>query len=50
MSGDGYKAKDTDELVEKLNSQLRNYCLLGRHLGSIYSALLQFFLNHLRLE
>jgi len=35
-------------LVENLNSRLRNYFFLRRHLGSDYLALLQFFLNHRR--
>ena len=35
-------------LVENLNSRLRNYFFLRRHLGSDYRALLQFFLNHPR--
>ena len=35
-------------LVENVNSRLRNYFLLRRHLGSDYLALLQFFLNHRR--
>jgi hypothetical protein len=33
-------------LVENLNSRLRSYFFLRRHLGSDYSALLRFFLNH----
>ena len=33
-------------LVENLNSRLRTYFTLRRHLGSSYLALLQFFLNH----
>ena len=37
-------------LVENLNSRLRGYFFLRRHLGSDYLALLQFFLNHRRLE
>lgn len=37
-------------LVEHLNSRLRSYFFLRRHLGSDYLALLQFFLNHRRLE
>jgi hypothetical protein len=37
-------------LVENLNSRLRSYFFLRRHLGSDYVALLQFFLNHRRLE
>jgi hypothetical protein len=37
-------------LVENLNSRLRNYFFLRRHLGPDYLALLQFFLNHRRLE
>jgi hypothetical protein len=35
-------------LVENVNSRLRNYFLLRRHLGSDYLALLQFYLNHRR--
>ena len=35
-------------LVENLNSRLRSYFFLRRHLGSDYLALLQFFLNHRR--
>lgn len=37
-------------LVENLNSRLRNYFFLRRHLGTDYLALLQFFLNHRPLE
>jgi hypothetical protein len=33
-------------LVENLNSRLRAYFFLRRHLGNDYLALLQFFLNH----
>src|SRR5208337_3625114 len=33
-------------LVENLNSRLRNYFFLRRHLGKDYLTLLQFFLNH----
>jgi len=35
-------------VVENLNSRLRNYFFLRRHLGSGYLHLLQFFLNHRR--
>jgi hypothetical protein len=35
-------------LVENLNSRLRSYFHLRRHLGNDYLALLQFFLNHRR--
>jgi hypothetical protein len=35
-------------LVENLNSRLRNYFFLRRHLGPDWLALLQFFLNHRR--
>ncbi len=35
-------------LVENLNSRLRNYFFLRRHLGPDYLVLLQFFLNHRR--
>jgi hypothetical protein len=37
-------------LVENLNSRLRSYFFLRRHLGPDYLALLQFYLNHRRLE
>lgn len=35
-------------LVENLNSRLRNYFFLRRHIGNRYLQLLQFFLNHRR--
>jgi hypothetical protein len=35
-------------VIENLNSRLRNYFFLRRHLGPDYLALLQFFLNHRR--
>lgn len=35
-------------MVENLNSRLRSYFFLRRHLGNDYLALLQFFLNHRR--
>lgn len=35
-------------VIENLNSRLRNYFFLRRHLGTDYLALLQFFLNHRR--
>jgi hypothetical protein len=35
-------------VIENLNSRLRSYFFLRRHLGSEYLALLQFFLNHRR--
>jgi hypothetical protein len=35
-------------LVENLNSRLRSYFFLRRHLGKDYLSLLQFFLNHRR--
>jgi len=37
-------------LAENLNSRLRSYFFLRRHLGSDYLTLLQFFLNHRRLQ
>jgi hypothetical protein len=37
-------------LVENLNSRLRSYFFLRRHLGNDYLALLQFFLNHRRYQ
>jgi hypothetical protein len=36
----------SSSLVENLNSRLRNYFTLRRHLGGSYLELLQFFLNH----
>lgn len=36
--------------VENLNSRLRNYFTLRRHLGPDYLTLLQFYLNHRRFE
>jgi hypothetical protein len=36
-------------LVENVNSRLRNYFFLRRHLGPDYLELLRFFLNHQRL-
>ena len=35
-------------LVENLNSRLRNYFFLRRHIGDAYLDLLRFFLNHRR--
>jgi hypothetical protein len=35
-------------IIENLNSRLRNYFSLRRHLGDAYLDLLQFFLNHRR--
>ena len=35
-------------IIENLNSRLRSYFFLRRHLGPDYLALLQFFLNHHR--
>jgi hypothetical protein len=35
-------------VIENLNSRLRTYFFLRRHLGGDYLALLQFFLNHRR--
>jgi hypothetical protein len=37
-----------NSLVENVNSRLRTYFTLRRHLGDSYLALLQFFLNHRR--
>lgn len=37
-------------LVENLNSRLRNYFTLRRHLGADYLDLLQFFFNHRRFD
>ena len=38
----------SSSLVENLNSRLRNYFTLRRHLGRPYLDLLRFFLNHRR--
>ena len=38
----------SSSLVENLNSRLRNYFTLRRHLGHSYLDLLQFYLNHHR--
>ncbi|MCK4626905.1 MAG: hypothetical protein KAV00_16455 [Phycisphaerae bacterium] len=35
-------------IVENLNSRLRNYFFLRRHIGNEYLDLLRFFLNHRR--
>ena len=45
----GSKTVRASSLVENLNSRLRNYFFLRRHLGADYLDLLQFFLNHRRL-
>jgi hypothetical protein len=37
-------------VVENLNSRLRSYFFLRRHLGADYLHLLQFFLNHRRFQ
>jgi hypothetical protein len=46
----GEETVRASSLVENLNSRLRSYFFLRRHLGSDYLALLQFYLNHRRLE
>jgi hypothetical protein len=38
----------SSSLVENLNSRLRNYFTLRRHLAGSYLGLLRFFLNHRR--
>ena len=38
----------SSSLVENLNSRLRNYFTLRRHLGTSYLDLLRFFLNYRR--
>ncbi len=38
----------SSSLVENLNSRLRSYFILRRHLGGAYLDLLRFFLNHRR--
>lgn len=42
------KTVRASSLVENLNSRLRGYFFLRRHLGVDYLSLLQFFLNHRR--
>jgi len=37
-------------IVENLNSRLRNYFFLRRHIGDEYLHLLRFFLNHRRFQ
>lgn len=44
----GRRAVRASSLAENLNSRLRGYFFLRRHLGNDYLALLQFFLNHRR--
>jgi hypothetical protein len=41
-------APRSSSLVENLNSRLRNYFALRRHLGNPYLDLLRFFMNHRR--
>jgi hypothetical protein len=38
----------SSSLVENINSRLRNYFTLRRHLGGSYLVLLRFFMNHRR--
>jgi len=42
------QTRRSSSLVENLNSRLRIYFTLSRHLGDSYLDLLQFFLNHRR--
>jgi hypothetical protein len=44
------KTVRASSLAENFNSRLRNYFFLRRHLGADYLSLLQFFLNHRRLQ
>ena len=44
------KTVRASSLVENLNSRLRSYFFLRRQLGADYLSLLQFFLNHRRLD
>jgi hypothetical protein len=46
----GTRTARASSLAEDLNSRLRNYFFLRRHLGADYLSLLKFFLNHRRLE
>ena len=48
VSGAMVQTPRSSSLVENLNSRLRNYFTLRRHLGNSYLSLLQFFLNHRR--
>jgi len=41
-----YDTPRSSSMVENLNSRLRRYFFLRRHLGHAYLSLLQFFLNH----
>ena len=43
-----YDTPRSSALVETLNSRLRTYFTLRRHLGGSYLDLLRFFLNHRR--
>jgi hypothetical protein len=43
------KVVRASSVIENLNSRLRSYFFLRRHLGGDYLVLLQFFLNHRRL-
>jgi hypothetical protein len=43
-----YETVRASSVIENLNSRLRSYFFLRRHLGPDYLALLQFFLNHHR--
>src|SRR5207253_9852768 len=45
-----HKTVRASSVIENLNSRLRNYFTLRRHLGRYYLALLQFFLNHRKLQ
>jgi len=49
-AGLGKKTVRASSLVENLNSRLRSYFFLRRHLGADYLSLLQFFLNHRPLQ
>jgi hypothetical protein len=42
------KTVRASSLIENLNSRLRNYFTLRRHLGNSYLEILRFFLNHRR--
>ncbi len=44
------KVVRASSVIENLNSRLRSYFFLRRHLGSDYLALLQFFLNQRRFQ
>ena len=47
-SGEAARVVRASSVVENLNSRLRTYFFLRRHLGADYLDLLRFYLNHRR--